>query len=250
MTPCPPASDVKLRYRLRVALPLDAPKDSHLRALERAHELRKFEIANYWRRSTYFWGFQLVAFTALALSRTDGEFDPLVVIGIAMLGTLAATTAVLSARGSKFWQENWEMHVDLLEDEVEGLLHKTALVKRHLSYSVSRVNERFLQIIAVGWIVIFIIAAADLLALDWPVVRYALEPKYQVGGVAAAIGAGIIWLTWRTKSQLRGRAFRRCDMEDWHSVKPSPRWQSFRHSLHTDRENGAEKTDRAGAVDD
>ncbi|WP_226661099.1 hypothetical protein [Alteriqipengyuania lutimaris] len=241
---------MKLRYRQRLALPLDTPKDSHLRALERAHELRKFEIENYWRRSTYFWGFQLVAFTALALSRTDGEFDPLVVIAIAMLGTLAATTAILSARGSKFWQENWEMHVDLLEDEVEGLLHKTALVKRNLSYSVSRVNERFLQIIAVGWVVIFIIAAADLLSLDWPVVRYALEPRYQVGGVAAAIGVGIVWLTWRTKSQLRGRAFRQCDMAGWHSAEPSPRWQSFRRSLHTHRENDAGKPGQTHAVDD
>ncbi|MGH8568044.1 MAG: hypothetical protein ACREXU_08475, partial [Gammaproteobacteria bacterium] len=30
-------------------------------------------------------------------------------------------------RGSKFWQENWENHVDLLEDQIMGPLYKTVV---------------------------------------------------------------------------------------------------------------------------
>src|SRR5690554_7502176 len=30
-------------------------------------------------------------------------------------------------RGSKYWQENWEKHVDVLEDEVTGPLYKVVL---------------------------------------------------------------------------------------------------------------------------
>ena len=32
-------------------------------------------------------------------------------------------------RGSKHWQENWENHVDMLEDEMVGPLYKTVLTR-------------------------------------------------------------------------------------------------------------------------
>ena len=36
-------------------------------ALNRAHEIRKFEIELYWKRATYFWLLQAAVFTALGL---------------------------------------------------------------------------------------------------------------------------------------------------------------------------------------
>ncbi|MFX4470324.1 hypothetical protein ABTA54_19660, partial [Acinetobacter baumannii] len=86
---------------------------------------RKFEIENYWRRSTYVWGLQLVAFTALALSVKDREFSGPIVIVVATLGIVSTFAAVLTSKGSRFWQKNWESHVDLLEGEVEGKIHMT-----------------------------------------------------------------------------------------------------------------------------
>jgi hypothetical protein len=81
----------------------------------RAHDIRKFEIELYWKRATYFWAFQLVAFTALGLLFKDGELaNPGLLIIPGTIGTVTAFAGYLTARGSKFWQQNWEAHVDLL----------------------------------------------------------------------------------------------------------------------------------------
>ncbi|MEL7686684.1 hypothetical protein AAG596_04210 [Citromicrobium bathyomarinum] len=213
----------KSRYREQLSLSDCGPSESHLRALERAHELRKFEIENYWRRSTYFWGFQFVTFGALALSSNGGDFDPALVLVIAVLGALAAWTAILSARGSKFWQENWEKHVDFLEDEVEGRLHKTALLRNDVSYSVSRVNERFLELLFTGWLVVFAVAAGIMLEPEWQRIASELRSVLIVEGTAAALIFGLAWLTCGQKSKLRGRAFRYSDMTPW---KPRKRRSS------------------------
>ena len=56
-------------------------------------------------------------------------------------------------RGSKYWQENWENHVDMLEDAVIGPLYKTVLERPSeadfferyftgpLAMSVSKINQ-------------------------------------------------------------------------------------------------------------
>ncbi len=104
--------------------------------------MRKFEIENYWKRSTYFWGFQIVTFGALAFAVKEGNAQPGLTIPVSMLGIVTALAGLLSARGSKFWQENWEAHVDFLEDDVEGRLHKTAIVRNKFQPSVSRTVDR------------------------------------------------------------------------------------------------------------
>lgn len=225
MTSAPPDANIKRAYLKRLKLPRRRFSESHRRALDRAHELRKFEIENYWRRSTYFWGFQFVAFGALALSRNDGDFEPSMALAISLLGALAAWTAILSAKGSKFWQENWEMHVDFLENEVEGKLHQTALVKKSISYSVSKVNERFLWLLFAGWLGIFLVSAAFL----WP---WKVEPPandrvaaIQTGAMCVSLVLGLGWLTIGTKSELKNRAFRRSDLTLWSS------WQGTLHLL-------------------
>lgn len=53
----------------------------------------------------------------------------------------------MSSYASKFWQENWENHIDLLEDYVTGPLHK--IYSAGESFSVSKIN------IAAGYIVSF-----------------------------------------------------------------------------------------------
>lgn len=205
--------DVAQRYFEQLALPAGEASMPHRAALARAHELRKFEIENYWKRSAYFWGFQLVSFAALALSAKEGRFYPPIVLLVAVLGALAALTGVLTAKGSKFWQANWEAHVDFLEGAVEGRLHTTALVENKVTYSVSRVNERFLEVLLAGWMIVFFAAAAVLafpqLARLTPCAAAAAQITLPL--IAFILGA------WRIvrgqKSRLRGRAFVRDNME-------------------------------------
>jgi hypothetical protein len=137
-------SDLRSRYFNTLGFDRDSPlrKD----ALERAHKLRTFEIEHYWKRATYFWGFQVAIFAAFGLvwkeqGNATTEWSPLAA-ALGGLGFLTAIANVLSARGSRFWQENWEKHIDMLEDKAEGRLYKTVWLKDgKRSYSVSRVNE-------------------------------------------------------------------------------------------------------------
>jgi hypothetical protein len=207
--------DVAQRYFDQLALPVSDASMPHRAALARAHELRKFEIENYWKRSAYFWGFQLVSFAALALSAKEGRFYAPIVLLVAVLGALAALTGVLTAKGSKFWQANWESHVDFLESAVEGRLHTTALVEDNVPYSVSRVNERFLEVLLAGWIIVFLTAAA---VLAFP----RLTELNPCTAAAAQITLPLIALivgAWRIvkgqRSRLRGRAFLRNNMNPW-----------------------------------
>jgi hypothetical protein len=200
------------RYFERLSLPEQEPSASHKAALSRAHELRKFEIENYWKRSSYFWGFQLVSFAALALTAKDGNFHPPLVIMVAVLGALAALTGILTARGSKFWQANWEAHVDFLEPDVEGQLHTTALAESSLQYSVSRVNERFLEVLLGGWLLAFLAAATVLVHPSLLTLTPGEASAWQIGVPALVFVVGWMRLTWGQKSKLRGRAYLRSDL--------------------------------------
>lgn len=126
-------------------------------ALSRAHEIRKFEIELYWKRAAHFWLLQAAVFAAIGLSWRgflDGS-SPLIPIALAALGTVTAFAGYLSAKGSKFWQENWEYHIDMLEDEFEGRLHKTAYVgKDGVSWSVSGINSRLAMCFFVFWLLV------------------------------------------------------------------------------------------------
>lgn len=127
-------------------------------ALNRAYQLRSFEIEHYWKRATYFWGFQVAIFAAFGLiweKSTSSNWNP-ITLALAGLGVLTALANVLSARGSKFWQENWEKHIDMLEDEIEGRLHKTVwMSNKSASFSVSRINQLLSMYFVVFWFTVF-----------------------------------------------------------------------------------------------
>jgi hypothetical protein len=98
-------------------------------ALDRALDIRKFEIELYWKRASYFWTLIAAAFAGYfvilgAQKLTDKEFLAFTVACIGFLFTFAWFQV---NRGSKQWQENWENHVDMLEDKVTGPLYKTLL---------------------------------------------------------------------------------------------------------------------------
>jgi hypothetical protein len=196
-------------YLKLLDLPSRTRENAAQSALLRAHELRKFEIENYWRRATYFWGFQLVAFAALALSSKEGIIFLPMVLPVAILGAVTALAGIMTAKGSKFWQENWEGHVDFLEDKFEGRLHKIALVKveEGKQPSVSNVNERLLWALLSGWLIIFIAAAVVLAFPRLMQLSAACAAIVQIGLSSVALICGLVWIWKSRRSKLLNRAY-------------------------------------------
>lgn len=102
----------------------------HAKALERALDIRKFEIELYWKRATYFWAFIAATFTgfvAVQASSSTSKTDLSVLLS--NLGIVFSFAWLFVNRGSKQWQENWENHVDMLEDKIHGPLYKVVLLR-------------------------------------------------------------------------------------------------------------------------
>lgn len=68
-------------------------------------DLRKFEIENFWKRALFFWG--TLALVLLAYSKNDLENKHQLIISF--IGLLYNIVFSLSLRGSKYWQEHWEV---------------------------------------------------------------------------------------------------------------------------------------------
>ncbi|MGP8172973.1 MAG: hypothetical protein ACLP7O_00330 [Terracidiphilus sp.] len=140
------------------------------KALNIALEIRKFEIELYWKRATYFWAFIATALAGYvaALTTKSTDLQPSeraeALIVSSCLGFVFSIAWYFVNRASKFWQENWEKHVDLLEDAVIGPLYKTVLNDNDLrfwrlwgpySFSVSKIN----QILSLFVVMIFLLLA-------------------------------------------------------------------------------------------
>ncbi len=140
-------------------------------ALNRAHEIRKFEIELAWKRTIYISTFQGLLFTALGAS-FNAQYGVLVDIFrviVSVAGIVTSVAWILINIGSKFWYENWEHHVDFLEDAVEGRLHKTVLHgENKTSYSVSRVNTELSKFFMGVWILLTVVFVGRLLLYCLP----------------------------------------------------------------------------------
>lgn len=148
------------------------PKPALVRnALKTALDIRKFEIEMYWKRATYFWAFIAAVFAGffwVVQQRPLTEHLGNIGFCFASMGAVASWCWLLVLRGSKYWQENWEKHVDYLEDEVHGQLYKTILSGKGIDeysplhsypYSVSRVNSLLSLYIFIFWTGAFIYLA-------------------------------------------------------------------------------------------
>lgn len=109
--------------------PKNSDKEKAKLALKYALDTRKFEIGLYWRRATYFWTLIAAAFAGYfaILSAEHLPDSHYLAFIIGCIGLFFTWAWFLVNRGSKYWQENWENHVDMLEDSVTGPLYKTAL---------------------------------------------------------------------------------------------------------------------------
>ncbi|QUL37597.1 hypothetical protein [Erythrobacter sp. JK5] len=159
----PPGAKSKGTRRTAAGESSDRERDARLAALTRSHEIRQFEIELYWKRANYFWLLQGAVFAAIGLIWRDasGLIPSLLPVGLAALGAVTALAGWLSSQGSKFWQENWEHHIDMLEDEFEGRLHKTAYVgKKGIRWSVSGVNDRLALCFWIFWLFVLLVATS------------------------------------------------------------------------------------------
>ena len=136
-------------------------------ALDKAWETRNFEIKLYWQRALYFWGFIALAFyapIAILKLKQDFIFNPIFnkfffITIVCVLGCFLSFAWYLANRGSKYWQENWERWINILEEYKYGNLYSTLFDEEdiHFSkigvgkYSLSRINIIISLIITCIW---------------------------------------------------------------------------------------------------
>jgi hypothetical protein len=191
-------------------------------ALARAHEIRQFEIELYWKRATYFWAFQLVAFTVLGLlfkTQLVREGDqlnfsqPLLSAIPASIGVITGFAGYLSACGSKFWQENWEKHIDLLEEETKERLTQVIIGTQRPQFSVSRTNQFLLLVLTFVWGALLLCAAIPqtekslLDILKWIEVH---SNNWLPRGTLIVIAVVLVcyWMKRSTRTKLTGLEYR------------------------------------------
>jgi hypothetical protein len=199
------------------------PKTDVEKALTLAHEIRRFEIELYWKRATYFWTFIAIALAGYVtvLDAKDpppfGKGDPL--LTCSCVGIVFSVAWYFVNRASKYWQENWEKHVDLLEDAVMGPVYKTVLSDEKLwsddaprfwppwgpyPFSVSKIN----QILSLFVVALFLILAAatgwEYFRIGWPF-RGGWPPDlFAAAVVLVTISAVcILWRFGRTGDSVR-----------------------------------------------
>lgn len=148
-------SEPRAKYLRTVGLQALSKKSARKAALDRAHAIRQFEIDLYWKRANYFWLLQAAVFAAVGFTwRMQAETNlGIVPVGLAALGLVTSFAGWLAAHGSKFWQRNWEHHIDMLEGEFEGRLYKTVYVSRAgMRWSLTGVSESLALCFSCFWV--------------------------------------------------------------------------------------------------
>ena len=125
-------------------------QDRNAQALEFAERNRQFEIGLYWKRSAYFWTFTALAFAGYGALQThccDLDDRETLSFLLANIGCVASFAWFLANKGSKFWQEQWETHVDVLEDRAIGTVYKKWFVRTPISksYKLTRLDHCRIQ---------------------------------------------------------------------------------------------------------
>lgn len=163
-----------------------------LKALDKAHEIRKFEIEMYWKRANYFWAFIAIVATAYGAyfysDKSNSDILPL--LFLSTLGFILSLCFRASIISSKSWQNNWEKSVDILEYYVTGNIYKININDDNLhKYSVSEINKFVSSTICFSWCFAFI----------YPVIKKSIlitniVDHYLTGTIAPIIILLCIWL--------------------------------------------------------
>lgn len=133
-------------------------------AYDKAHDIRKFEIELYWKRTTYVWtliaalitvcGVLLSSYFRLNLTN-DTQNPLLVVVGlVAIFGLFITVISERILQSGEYWQKNWEYHVNLLEPLFSGKLYGTLLNSKNQRYSISKLNNLLYKLVLFVWILV------------------------------------------------------------------------------------------------
>lgn len=131
-------------------------------------DIRKFEIELYWKRTSFFWTLigSIIAGYFLTFSKADNSLNSLkILFSLSNLGLIFSIGWYFVNRGSKFWQVNWEKHMDSIEDEIIGPLYKTTINKEYyrkqffklvspFPFSVSKINQVLNLVLIAFWTII------------------------------------------------------------------------------------------------
>ncbi len=131
-------------------------KEMRIKKYDVALATRNFEIELFWRRSLFFWGFIASAFIGYsALIKAESSLA----VVIACFGFICSLSWTLVNRGSKRWQENWEVIVSEIEDDVTGSLFKETREKenKHFwlgarKFSVSKITIALSDFTVMIWV--------------------------------------------------------------------------------------------------
>jgi hypothetical protein len=182
-------------------------------ALDKALDIRKFEIDLYWKRAAYFWAFIAVTFAGyFAVLKLEANPASTTLFVINCLGITFSVAWYFANRGSKFWQQNWERHVDYLEDPITGPLYKTVLDRRQyrfwnltgpFAFSVSRINTVLSLYVLVIWVLLAIRAIFELVGFEHRVSGTGVW----VLSIVTALGIGSLFVFGQTGASNDQRGF-------------------------------------------
>ena len=142
------------------------------KAYDTALATRNFEIELFWKRSIFFWGFIASSFVGYAalMKNTAG-----LAVVVASFGFVCSCAWSFVNRGSKRWQENWELLVAELEDDVTGKMFKERKFKESSNswlsakkFSVSKIAIALSDYTVLIWFTLMM----------WHVVELFCVPEY------------------------------------------------------------------------
>ena len=144
-------------------------REKIIKKYEVANDTRKFEIDLFWKRSLFFWGFIASVFVGYAYFY---DKNPVISTLIANFGLVCSLCWTLANRGSKYWQENWEIHVTKIEDQVTGPLYKinNPRLKKGFwgawRYSVSKLAIALSDYVILIWVFIVVTQVVSYMSIE------------------------------------------------------------------------------------
>jgi hypothetical protein len=140
---------------------IDKQKEKKTKRYDVALSTRNFEIELFWKRSLFFWGFIASAFVGYA---TLVKYESSLAIVLACFGFICSFAWTLVNRGSKRWQENWEILVSEMEKNITGTLFNIRREKkenkcywlRARAFSVSKITIALSDFTVIIWLSLMI----------------------------------------------------------------------------------------------
>lgn len=179
-------------------------KEQIKKALEIALDTRKFEIDLYWKRTAYFVLFISAVFIGYYnIIQTDDSIigtyqKEWLLLLLAALGFLLSLLWYIANRGSKFWQENWEAHIEQLSmysgvpifSIINKREHSIRNLMQEYPFSVSKVNQMVSLIITFTWLIMLCKEMGLSKLLEN--IAYSCWYKVVVGGIVIMLSFAII----------------------------------------------------------